>query len=133
MLSRSGSRSSGDRGKEALQGSREMPRDAAEPAPHARIHRHYHHQQEQQQQIGRGGEKWEKKMQERGVALSAAGTLHHRLPLWKGGRGVDGGREVLLVAALSLSLLSSSLCMHKSKCNIYDQVIVKCPKLDPDL
>lgn len=25
-----------------------------------------------------------------GVALSAAGTLHHRLPLWKGGRGVDG-------------------------------------------
>lgn len=30
--------------KEALQGSREMPRDAAEPAPHARIHHHYHHQ-----------------------------------------------------------------------------------------
>lgn len=37
VLSRSGSWSSGDRGKkEALQGSREMPRDAAEPAPHAR-------------------------------------------------------------------------------------------------
>ncbi|TNN43349.1 hypothetical protein EYF80_046456 [Liparis tanakae] len=31
-----------------------------------------------------------KKKQERGVALSAAGTLHHRLPLWKGGSGVDG-------------------------------------------
>lgn len=27
-----------------------------------------------------------------GVALSAAGTLHHRLPLWKGGREVDGGK-----------------------------------------
>ena len=38
VLSRSGSRSSGDRGKEALQGSREMPRDAAEPALHARTH-----------------------------------------------------------------------------------------------
>lgn len=38
VLSRSGSRSSGDRGKEALQGSREMPRDAAKPALHARMH-----------------------------------------------------------------------------------------------
>lgn len=37
VLSRRGSRSSGDRGKEALQGSREILRDAAEPAPHARI------------------------------------------------------------------------------------------------
>lgn len=50
VLSRSGSPTSGDRGKEALQGSREMPRDAAEPAPHARIHHHYHHQREQQRQ-----------------------------------------------------------------------------------
>lgn len=58
VLSRNGSYSSGDRKKEALQGSQEMPKDAAEPALHARIRRHYHHQQEQQwqQQIGRGGE-----------------------------------------------------------------------------
>lgn len=64
---------------------------------HARIHHHYPHKREQrQQQIGRGGEKYIKKRPERGVALSAAGTLHHRLPLWKGGRGVDGGKEVLL-------------------------------------
>jgi len=39
-----------------------------------------------------------------GVVLSAAGTLHHRLVLWKGGRGVDRGREVLLVSAHSLSM-----------------------------
>lgn len=78
------------------------------------------------------GKKYIKKARE-GVALSAAGTLHHRLPLWKGGRGVDRGREVLLVAALSLSLLSSFQSMHKSKFNIYDQVIVKCPQLlEPD-
>lgn len=38
VLSRSGSHSSGDRGKEALQGSREMHKDAAELAAHARTH-----------------------------------------------------------------------------------------------
>lgn len=79
-----------------------MPEDAAEPALHARIRRHYHRRREQQQQkpIGRGGETEEKiknkKKAREGVALSAAGTLHHRL--WKGGRGADGGREVLLAA-----------------------------------
>lgn len=65
---------------------------------------------------------------ERGVALSAAGTLHHRLPLWKGGRGVDRGREVLLVAALCLSLLSSFSVRAWYKFNIYDLVSVKCPQ-----
>lgn len=48
---------------------------------------------------GRGKNKYIKKKAGEGVALSAAGALHHRLPLWKGGRGVDRGREVLLVAA----------------------------------
>lgn len=137
VLNRSGSRSSGDRGKEALQGSREMPRDAAEPAPHARTHPPPLSPPARAaaavaNRKGRG-KKYIKKARE-GVALSAAGTLHHRLPLWKGGRGVDGGREVLLVAALSLSLLSSFQCMHKSKFNICDLVTVKYPQwLEPDL
>lgn len=56
-----------------------------------------------------------------GDALSAAETLHHRLPRWEGGRvggRVDGGREVLLPPALFLSL-----CL-KSKYNIYDAATV---------
>lgn len=48
VLSRSGSHSSGDREKKALQGS--LHKDAVEPAPHACIHRHYHYQRVQRQQ-----------------------------------------------------------------------------------
>ena len=49
---------------------------------------------------GRYGKKKKKKSREKvgrggggGVALSAAGTLHHRLPLWKGGRGEEWTEE----------------------------------------
>lgn len=110
VLRRTGSWLSGDRRKKKL------CRDP-ERCPEMQLNRHRTHastttittsessSSSSSRSEGEGEEKLKKAGE--GVALSAAETLHHRLPLWKGWRGVDGGREVLLVAALSLSPLSS--------------------------
>lgn len=112
-----------------------MPGDAAEPAP-ARMHPPLSPLARAAAAAAeRGGDGILKRETERarvrvrgrggGDALSAAETLHHRLPRWEGGKEgrrvggrVDGGREVLLLPALFLSL-----CL-KSKYNIYDAVTV---------
>lgn len=103
---------SGDRGTEALRGSREMPRAAAEPAPHARIHRRSPPPARAEAALanwkgsGGGGKYINKKIAGgEGVALSAARTLHHRLLLWEGGRGVDRGRRGAPCSS-ALSMLS---------------------------
>lgn len=131
------SHTSGDRGKEALWESQEMPKRC----PRMRLSRHRTHASTATINAGeisgsrsssdRGGEENMKKKAREGAALSAAGALHHRLPLWKGGRGVDRGREVLFEKAHCLSLLQ---CMHNPKFNIYDLVTAKCSQwLESDL
>lgn len=95
LLSRGISHAVGDRGKEPLWNPKRCPRmPLSRHCKHASAatttaSEEQQRQQHQQKQIGRGEENKKNKKAREGVALSAAGTLHHRLLLWKGGRGAD--------------------------------------------
>jgi hypothetical protein len=121
----SSSQSGGDRVTEALQGSPEMPRAAAEPNQgSARRLSHYHHYQQPQQQQSANRKGRGKSKAGEGVALSVAGTLHHRLLLWKGRRGKERrglGRGAAPCNSSTLSLVGSSPCTHHHECTVNSQ------------